>query len=71
MAAQSVTSVLAKAYDAGETRIPFHRIVYANGHIWVNPKERNARMKLYKQEGIFIDAHDKVMNFADVVFDFR
>ena len=60
MAAQSVTSVLARAYDAGETRIPFHRIVYADGHIWVNPKERNARMKLYKQEGIFIDARDKV-----------
>ncbi len=71
MAAQSVTSVLGKAYDSGETRIPFHRIVYADGHIWVNPKERTTRMKLYKAEGIHIDAHDKVMNFNDVVYDYR
>lgn len=71
MAAQSVTRVLGKAYDEGETRIPFHRIVYADGHIWVNPKERSARMKLYKAEGINIDTRDKVMNFADVVYDFR
>ena len=29
MASQSITSILAKAYNAGETKIPFHRIVYA------------------------------------------
>ena len=36
MASQSITSILAKAYGAGEKNIPFHRIVYANGTIWIS-----------------------------------
>lgn len=70
MAAQSITSILGKAYDAGETRIPFHRIVYADGRIWVDDKHRKERMKLYKAEGIEVDKNDRIKNFADTVFDF-
>lgn len=70
MAAQSVTSILGKAYDQGETRIPFHRIVYADGHIWVNDRARKTRMKLYKEEGIVLDKHDRIINFADTLYDF-
>ena len=64
-------SILGKAYDAGEIRIPFHRIVYAGGKIWIDDAHRAKRMKLYKKEGIMIDKKDCIKNFADVVFDFK
>lgn len=66
MAAQSITSILSKAYDAGVRDIPFHRIVYAGGRIWVNETHRKERMKLYKQEGIEIDARDRVVGFEEI-----
>jgi len=69
MSAQSITSILAKAADAGE-QIPFHRIVYADGKIWINDHYRKERMKLYKKEGIAIDEHDRIKNFADKLFEF-
>lgn len=70
MASQSITSILGKAYDAGVKNIPFHRIVYADGRIWVSPAHRKARMQLYKREGIRIDTKDRIENFADIVLDF-
>jgi methylated-DNA-protein-cysteine methyltransferase-like protein len=71
MASQSVTGILAKAYQEGETSIPFHRIVYANGSIWTSPEYHAKRMKLYKKEGIEIDTNNKIKNFNEVVFDFK
>lgn len=71
IAAQSITSILSKAYDAGATDIPFHRIVYADGKIWVNAKYRKERMKLYKKEGIEIDKNDRIKNFRDIVLEFK
>lgn len=70
MAAQSITTILAKAYDAGEKRIPFHRIVYADGRIWVNERHRKERMALHKKEGIKVDKNDRIENFADVLIGF-
>ena len=71
MAAQSITSILGKAYDGGITDIPFHRIVYADGHIWVNESYRAKRLALYKKEGITLDKHDRIENFADRLFEFN
>jgi methylated-DNA-protein-cysteine methyltransferase-like protein len=71
MASQSITGILGKAYQNGETSIPFHRIVYANGSIWTSPEYHTKRMKLYKQEGIEIDINNKIKNFKDIVFDFQ
>ena len=71
MASQSITGILAKAYREGETNIPFHRIVYANGTIWVSDEYRAKRMKLYKKEGIEIDKNNKIKNFTDIVFEFK
>lgn len=70
MAAQSVTNILGKAYDQGATHIPFHRIVYADGRIWIDDHHRAERLKLYKKEGIAIDEKGRVENFRDVLFDF-
>lgn len=69
MAAQSVTAILAKASDAG-AQIPFHRIVYADGKIWINERYRPKRMKLYKEEGIELDEKDRIICFADKLFEF-
>lgn len=71
MASQSITTILAKAYEKGEKTIPFHRIVYANGKIWINDEYRAKRLKLYKKEGIEIDKNNKIKNFEEIVFDFK
>ncbi len=71
MASQSITNILGKAYMAGEKKIPFHRIVYAGGKIWVDDKHRKERMTLYKKEGIKIDSKDRIENFRDIVIEFK
>lgn len=71
MASQSVTGILSKAYDAGKKNIPFHRIVYADGKIWVDAKHRAERMQLYKNEKIEIDEGGRVKNFHDKLFEFK
>lgn len=71
MASQSITSILGKAYESGVTDIPFHRIVYADGHIWVNEDYRAKRLALYKKEGISLDKHDRILNFGDVLYEFN
>lgn len=71
MAAQSITNILGKAYMAGEKNIPFHRIVYAGGKIWIDDKHRKDRMALYKKEGIKIDSKGKIENFHEIVLEFK
>lgn len=68
--ARSVTNILSKARSGGEKNIPFHRIVYADGRIWVNESHRKDRMELYEKEGIEIDTKDRISNFADVLLEF-
>ena len=43
MASQSITSILWKAEQRGVKNIPYHRIVYADGRIWIDPKRREER----------------------------
>jgi methylated-DNA-protein-cysteine methyltransferase-like protein len=72
MASQSITTILGKAYDAGEKRIPWHRIVYAGGKVWIDDKHRKERMALYKKEGIDVDPKTgKIKNFEEVLFEFK
>jgi methylated-DNA-protein-cysteine methyltransferase-like protein len=70
MAARSVTGVLAKAWEAGQKNIPFHRIVYSDGRIWVSEEHRARRLKLYKQEGIEIEKGDRIKDFRDKLYEF-
>ena len=69
MASRSVTGILGKAYEAGEKNIPFHRIVYAGGKIWINDEYRDKRMKLYKKEGIEVDDRGRIKNFEEKLFE--
>jgi len=71
MAAQSITSILDKAAKKGVKNIPFHRIVYSDGKIWVNRARRKERLALYKKEEIKIDENDRIINFRDLLVDFR
>ena len=71
MASQSITSILGKAWNNGEKNIPFHRIVYADGHIWIDDKHRKERLKLYKKEGIELDEKDRIKNFQSVLWELK
>lgn len=66
MAAQSITSILGKAEKNGVHDIPFHRIVYADGRIWVTDACRKERLALYRKEGIIVDTNDRIVYFAAI-----
>lgn len=70
-AARSVTAILGKAFHAGETRIPFHRIVYAGGRVWLDDGYRTKRLKLYKEEGIELDAKGYIKDFNTLLYEFK
>ena len=71
MASQSITGILARAWDNGAKSIPFHRIVYADGHIWVDDRHRTKRLKLYKEEGILLDDKDRIKNFRSILWELK
>lgn len=71
MASRSITAILAKAYENGEKKIPFHRIVYASGRVWLNAEYEAQRLRLYKKEGIVIDARGRIQDFEAHIFDPR
>jgi len=71
MASQSITSILAKAYNEGEHPIPFHRIVYANGSIWIDERHKKERMRLYKKEGIEVDKKNRLKDFHKILHEFK
>ncbi|MFT7557338.1 MAG: alkylated DNA nucleotide flippase Atl1 [Planctomycetota bacterium] len=65
-AARSVTSILSRAPHP--ERIPFHRIVYSGGRVWLSSMDDCAgdRMKLYKKEGINIDEKGRIKDFENI-----
>jgi methylated-DNA-protein-cysteine methyltransferase-like protein len=71
MAAQSIMSILGKAWQAGNHNIPFHRIVYADGRIWIDMRHKKERIELYKKEKIVVDKRGYIQNFRDVLFEFN
>ena len=71
MSSQSITGILGKAYLLGEKNIPFHRIVYSDGKIWVDDEHKEIRKKLYKKENIEIDKNNKIINFEEKLFEFK
>ncbi len=70
MAAQSITTILSKATKSGVKNIPYHRIVYADGRVWINEEYRKQRLSLYKKEGIKLDARDRIQSFREILFEF-
>lgn len=68
--ARSVSGILGKAYMRGEKKIPFHRIVYSGGTVWLSPEYEAERRRLYKKEGIVLNKKGKIENFRDVLMEF-
>jgi alkylated DNA nucleotide flippase Atl1 len=69
MASRSITGILSKAPNP--KAIPFHRIVYAGGKVWLSPEHDKKRRQYYKKEGIEVDEKGYIKNFEDVFFDFN
>ena len=70
MASQSVTNILGKAYIEGQKDIPFHRVVYANGRVWMDDSHREKRLQLYKKEHIKLNDRGVIEDFQDKLFEF-
>lgn len=68
MAARSISSILSKAPNPKV--IPWHRIVYAGGKVWISPDYEKLRNKLYKREGIKINDHGYIIDFEEIFYDF-
>lgn len=68
MMAQMITHILSKSPDVD--KIPFHRIVYADGRVWMDDKHQKKRMALYKKEGIKLNKNNKIIDFDKKVFMF-
>jgi methylated-DNA-protein-cysteine methyltransferase-like protein len=61
-----VTSILSKANKENKYKIPYHRIVYSNGKVWIDPDFRAERLRIYKKEGIKLDKNDKIIDFDKI-----
>jgi methylated-DNA-protein-cysteine methyltransferase-like protein len=68
MAARSISSILSKAPN--QKAIPWHRIVYSDGRVWLEPAYEAKRRKLYKAEGITILKNNKIKDFEEIFYDF-
>lgn len=66
--AQMITHILGKSCESD--KIPFHRIVYSSGKVWMRPDYEKERLKLYKKEGIKLDKNNRIIGFDEKVFWF-
>ncbi len=69
MASRSISSILSKAPN--QRAIPWHRIVYAGGKVWLDSEHEATRRKLYKKEGIVVDEKGRIKDFEEIFFDFQ
>ena len=68
MASRSIGSILSKYPNQGV--IPWHRIVYAGGKVWLSPEHEEKRRELYELEGVYVNEKGVITNFDEIVFDF-
>ncbi|MCU0677983.1 MAG: MGMT family protein [Candidatus Pacebacteria bacterium] len=69
MASRSISSILSKAPN--QQAIPWHRIVYAGGKVWLDSEHEATRRKMYKKEGIVVDAKGRIKDFEEIFYDFE
>lgn len=67
-AARSVSSILSKYPNQGV--VPWHRIVYAGGKVWLTSEYEEKRRELYALEGIYVNEKGIIQDFEEVFFDF-
>ena len=71
MAARSISSILGKAHQNGVKNIPWHRIVYSGGKVWLDTRHKKSRLALYKKEEIKLDKNNRIINFRDIFIEFK
>ncbi len=69
MASRSISSILSKFPN--QKVIPWHRIVYAGGKVWLTPECEDWRREVYELEGIMVNQKGKITNFEDIHLDFN
>jgi methylated-DNA-protein-cysteine methyltransferase-like protein len=69
MLARMITSILSKCPD--QKSIPYHRIVYATGRVWLTPEIEASRRRLYQEEGIVLDSKNRIINFESHLYQFK
>ncbi len=67
MASRSISSILGKAPNP--KAIPWHRIVYAGGKVWLNAEYEAKRRKLYKKEGIVVNKKGYIEDFEEILWN--
>lgn len=67
---RSVSAILGKAWDKGEKNIPWHRIVYSDGRVWISPSIKKRRLALYKKEKIELDKRNRIVDFWEKLYEF-
>ena len=66
-AARSVTSILSKYPNRGA--IPWHRIVYAGGKVWLTDVYEARRRELFELEGVTVTQKGYIQDFEEVLWD--
>jgi len=69
MSARSITGILSKAPN--QSSIPYHRIVYAGGKVWLPAGHEDARRAMYAAEDIIVDVKGKIQDFEEIVWEFN
>ena len=69
MMSRMITKILSKSPDID--KIPFHRIVYADGRVWLTPEIEISRRRLYKKEGIRLNSKNRLIDFDKLVYTFN
>lgn len=67
-AARSITSILDKAPN--QKAIPYHRIVYAGGKVWLPGEHQEERLKKYKREKIKVNEKGFIEDFEELMYYF-
>ncbi len=67
-AARSVSSILSKYPN--QAAIPWHRIVYAGGKVWLTPEHETKRRELFELEDIYVNEKGYIQDFEEVLVDF-
>lgn len=66
--ARSVSSILSKYPN--KAAIPWHRIVYAGGKVWMDATCEDERRELFELEGVHVNHKGYIHDFEEVFFDF-
>ena len=69
MASRSITGILGKAPN--QSSIPYHRIVYAGGKVWLPADAETKRQAMYAAEDIVVNENGQIEDFEEILWDYN